>query len=159
VAKSNGITTSPTPASSLNPSSPSLATIRPTESRPGAHTITISVPGHPRRQSRLFHLLSIPLQCQHLLRILIDTHNTSWFTRLRHALIHTHFLLLATATPTIIFHFVFPQRLTQRPPQSPPTSTLSFSSQLNPKKTLNVLRGADLIQGIEWTFIARNHST
>ena len=134
VAKSNGFGTSPTPASSLHPSSPPLATIRPAESRPGAPPITDvrslgSRPPSPTVSSIpiTIHPITTPTSAAnpHRYSPRITPHTAS--TR-----IHSHSPStsrdLDNGIPFRVSSKVDPAAI-PLPPQSPPTSTLSFSSQ------------------------------
>jgi hypothetical protein len=166
VAKSSGFGTSPTPASSLHPSSPPLATIRPVESRPGVPTITDvrslgSRPPSPTVSSIPFaiHPITTPTSAAnpHRYSPRITPHAAS--TR-----IHSHSPStsrdLDNGVPLRVSSKVDPAAI-PLPPQSPPTSTLSFSSQSSRNTQDSSASGSTApspnshVHGTTWTTLER----
>ncbi|KAI9512882.1 hypothetical protein F5148DRAFT_972766 [Russula earlei] len=132
MAKSNGFSTSPTPPSSSHPSSPSFATMRPVESRSRAPSIADlrSLGSRPPSPTAPFvvHPITTPTSAanphRYTPRIPANTASSRFFPPLSPAtnrdLDHgVHVRVSAKIDPAAI----------PLPPQSPPSSTLSFSSQ------------------------------
>jgi|SRR5216683_1365950 len=134
LAKTNGVSTSPTPASSLNPSSPPLSTTCPTESRPGAPSITDVSRFGSRPPSPTVSTVPITI---HPITTPTPAANPHRYTpRISPHIASTRFHPRSPPTsrepnngvPIRIPSKVDPAAI-PLPPQSPPSSTLSFSSQ------------------------------
>lgn len=131
LAKSSGFSTSPSPASTSHPSSPSFATTRPIESRPRAPSITdlSSIFGsRPSTVPVTVHPITTPTSAA-------NPHRYS--PRIPSNTASTRFQALSPLSSRGLDNGVHHVRVSSKidpaaiplPPQSPPASTLSFSSQ------------------------------
>ena len=133
LAKSSGLSTSPSPASTSHPSSPSFATTRPIESRPRAPSITDLSSIFSSRPA----LPTVPLTVHPITTPTSAANPHRYAPRIPSNTASPRFQALSPLSNRGLDNGVHHVRVSSKidpaaiplPPQSPPASTLSFSSQ------------------------------